>query len=89
MSSVDELRESDRAALGSNQIIAKVVGKTVKKGGKWKKFGAAGFVVVMILVFLAFFGTGNLIPAAVSDRLVEETDVQYADAVASKMIAIQ
>lgn len=58
-------------------------------GSKIKKFGAVGFITVMIIVFAVVFGAGNLIPSAISNRLLEETDVQYADAVQSKEIVFQ
>ena len=85
------LRSYDDSALNNNQFISSVSGKkiTVKRGGKIKMFSAVGFIVAMIVVFVIFFGTGNIIPSAISERLIEEFDVQYADAVKSKEIVFQ
>ena len=80
------LRENEARALQSNQFVSRVEGKTTQKGsaGRLKSWSAAGFIVAMILVFLMFFSSGNLIPEGISTRLIEETDMQYADAVESK-----
>ena len=85
------LREGETSALSSNQIISNVTGKKAKaKGfGKLKGFSAAGFITMMIVVFLVIFNAGTLVPSALSERLIEETDVQHADAVESKKIAFQ
>ena len=86
------LREHENFALeGKNgEIISRVQGKSKKRSGKkLKSYGAAGFITAMIVIFLAFFSSGNLIPAAISERLVEEMDVQYADAVESKKLVFQ
>lgn len=76
---------------GAGGFVSSVAGKggKVKIGGKLKKFGAAGFLMAMIIVVIVVFGAGNLIPAAISERLLEETDVQYADAVQSKELVFQ
>ena len=58
-------------------------GKVKKKG-----LGASLFVVVIIVIFAVFFSTANLVPAAISERLVEATDAQYADAVESKLLVL-
>ena len=90
MSAEEILKVSEAAALKENQIIANVNGKKqVKKVGKKTGLGAAAFITAMLLVFLFFFSSGNIIPSAISERLIEETDVQYADAVASKMLVFQ
>lgn len=60
-----------------------------KSRGNLKKLSALGFVVLALVVFVVFFSFGNLIPAALSNRLLEETDVQYADAILSKEIVFQ
>lgn len=90
-SSAAILRSYDKAALDNSQFISSVSGKklVLKKGGKLKAFGAAGFITAMIAVFAVLFGTGNLIPSAISERLIEETDIQYADAVKSKEFVFQ
>ena len=91
MSGSEVLQESENSALVNNQIVSNVVGKKTKvKGvGNLKGISALGFVVVMIVVFAVIFNSGTLIPSAISERLIEETDVQYADAVESKKIVFQ
>ena len=93
MSSTDVLKVSEANALKNNQIIANVVGKGMKtKGGNGKKLGAfsaAAFITLALVAFVVFFGSGTLIPAAISERLIEETDVQYADAMESKALVFQ
>lgn len=90
MSAEELLRSTEQGALGEGQIISHVVGKSAgKKSGKLKGFSATAFVTIMILGFVALFSSGNLIPAAISERLIEETDVQYADATESKILVVQ
>lgn len=86
MTAEEVLRSNEEQAVDNNQIVSSVVGKSGKKSSlKVKKgFGAAVFITIMIVVFLIFFSAGNLIPSAISERLVEETDVQYADSVDMK-----
>ena len=87
MTAEEVLRSNEEEAVDNNQIVSSVVGKGGKKKGlKVKKgFGAAIFITIMIVLFLIFFSAGNLIPSAISERLVEETDVQYADSVDMKI----
>ena len=92
MSAKDELRSVENSALDNNQILVKVSGKKTQKKagiGHLKNLGAAGFITALIVVFVVLFSSGNLIPTAISERLIEETDVQYADAVESKKIVFQ
>ncbi len=93
MSAEEVLRESDEAALDNNQIVANVTGKRVstkvKGKGKLSGFSATGIITLMIIVFAALFNSGTLIPSALSERLLEETDMQYADAVESKKLVFQ
>lgn len=90
MSAEETLRLNEKAALSNNQIISSVTGlKSKKSGKKKKKLGAAGFVTAMIVIFAVFFNSGNFIPSWFSERLIEETDVQYADAVESKTLVFQ
>ena len=60
-----------------------------KKTGKLKSLGVMGFLTAILVVIAVLFSTGNLIPSAISERLIEETDVQYADAVVSKELVFQ
>ena len=89
MSAEEVLRLNERSALRGERIVSHVVGKSGKKGRKLKGFSATAFATALILVFVVLFSSGNLIPAAISERLIEETDVQYADAVESKILVFQ
>ena len=91
MTATEVLRDSENAALSNNQIVSNVSGKKLQaKGtGRLKGFTAAGFLTAIIVVFAVLFGSGSLVPSAISERLIEETDVQYADAVESKKIVFQ
>ena len=73
---------------GTGKDIAQKASK-LKLGGKFKAFGAVGFSVAALIIMVVFFSAGNLIPAGISARLSEETDMQYADAVESKFIIFQ
>lgn len=94
MSAEEVLRQGERSA-SSNfgkeaQIVSNVVGKIQgDKPRNNKSFGALGLVLLMIIIVAIFFSSGNFIPAAISERLVEATDVQYADAVESKFLVFQ
>lgn len=91
MTAEEVLRSSERSALNNNQMVSYVTGKNtpIKTKGKIKAFGAMGFITLAIIVAAVLFSSGNLIPGAISDRLIEETDVQYADAVESKKLVFQ
>ncbi|MBO7718296.1 hypothetical protein J6S37_02270 [Candidatus Saccharibacteria bacterium] len=92
MSAEELLRSNEKQALKNNQIIANVSGKAKKPSKTGKKsmsVGATGFVAAMVLFFGVLFSSGNIIPSIISDQLIEETDVQYADAVESKKIVFQ
>ncbi len=82
------LRASEASALSNPQFVANVRGKDLKKGSGGKKFQfSVMFLVTLAIAIIALvFASGNLIPSAISERLIEETDIQYADAVESKMI---
>ena len=90
MSSSEILLQNEKTALVKNQVISRVVGKSANSGnGSSKSFGAGLFVVIMLVLFGVFFSSGNMIPSLIADRLIEETDVQYADAVESKKLVFQ
>ena len=82
------LRASEASALSNTQFVANVNGKKLKKASGKKKFSFSMMFLatVFIGVFALLFVSGNFIPSAISERLIEETDVQYADAVESKII---
>ncbi len=92
MSGEDILRESDKRALSNTQYISRVQGKNTKfkkSSSNLKAYGAAGFLTLMIVIGALLFSSGNIVPSAISQRLIEETDVQYADAVAGKELVFQ
>ena len=94
MEAAEDLREFEKSALENNsQFVSNVHGKNIKmkmKGiGNLKSFSAMGLITAAIVVFAIAFSSGNLIPDAISERLIEETDVQYADAVESKKLVFQ
>ncbi|MBR3248574.1 hypothetical protein IKF89_00910 [Candidatus Saccharibacteria bacterium] len=91
MTAEEVLRYSEDSALENNQIISHVTGSRgkVKTTGKLKSLGAMGLITALLVVAAVLFSSGNLIPSAISERLIEETDVQYADAVESKKLVFQ
>lgn len=92
MEATEELRQAEWSALADNQFISHVSGKNKKMKGLGKLkggLGATAFIVLMIIIAAILLSTGNLVPEAISERLVEETDVQYADAVESKKLVFQ
>lgn len=90
MSAEEILRTSERSALNPDdeQIISHVVGKT-NKGKNFKSWGALGLITLMIIVIAVVVSFGNFIPAAISERLIAATDIQYADATESKFLVFQ
>ena len=69
MSAEEILRSSESSALENNQVISHVVGKRSVQKKSFKTFrslGAAFFITIMLVVFLLLFGTGNLVPSAIS-----------------------
>ena len=91
MSAEEILKSSERSALNNNQFVSRVSGKksNTKSSKKLKSLGAVGFIAAMAIIALVFLGSGNILPAAVQERMIEATDVQCADMVMSKNIAIQ
>lgn len=89
MSAEEFLRLNEKSVL-EGEIVSHVKGKkSTKKHIKLGSFSATMFVTLIIVVFVALFSSGNLIPAMISEQLVEKTDVQYADAVESKILVFQ
>ncbi len=93
MSAEELLQTSERSALDNNQRITHVSGnfgeKTRFSFKNHKSLGAVGFVTLILLGLIVFVASGSLVPAAISEHLVEATDVQYADAVESKILVFQ
>ena len=56
---------------------------------KWKSWGATGLLTAMIILLAVLFNFGEFTSTNLQENLVEQTDVQYADAVASKEIVLQ
>ncbi len=88
MSTAETLLENERSALTHNQIVSRVSGKNVNLE---KKSGVGVIVAVAATIGVAglFFMSSNALPISASERLIEETDIQYADAVESKLIVFQ
>ena len=95
MSAEELLKANERSALEENNQdetgFVSRVGQETQRGkfGKKKSLGALGLITLMIIILAVLISSGNLIPAAISERLVEATDVQYADAVESKLLVFQ
>ena len=98
MSAEEVLKNSERSATTNrqgpdSQIINHVTGehgRTVLQNlKKHKSLGVIGLVTLVLLTLVVLFSFGNLIPAAILDRLIEATDVQYADAVESKFLVFE
>lgn len=91
MSAEEILKANERSAVENElgeQFVSRVVGKAGKRHGH-KSWGALGLIVLMLIVAAVFMSLGNFIPAAISERLIEATDIQYADAVESKFLVLQ
>ena len=88
MSTADALLENERSALTDNPILSHVFGKNIDSE-KNSGVGVMLTIAATIGIFGLFFMSSNLLPTTIYERFVEETDVQYADAVESKMIVFQ
>lgn len=91
MSAEEVLKASERSALDSEagkQFVSRVTGR-VDGRKHHKSLGALGLIILMVIVLAILMSFGNFIPAAISERLIEATDVQYADAVESKMLVFE
>lgn len=87
MSAGDTLRAGESSALYNNQIISSVSGKSEKKKkGKLLSWSAAGMVFVMIFIVMYFVNFGGFVPDNFTTRVTEQTDMQHADGVASKIV---
>lgn len=85
------LRASEASALNGSQFVSSVKGKSLKaKSGSRKISFSVMFLVTLAIAALALvFVSGNVIPSSIAENLIEETDVQYADAVESKILVFQ
>lgn len=93
MSAEGILKQSEMNALKGSNFVTNVNGKNnklkSKNKRKWRSLGATAILTGIIVIAVILFSSGNIIPSGISERLIEETDVQYADAVASKAIILQ
>ncbi len=96
MSGEEILRESEDGAVDGEPFEVSVSGQDNQKKRKKQKgkmsmasIGATGFIVLLVVIAVVFFGAGNLVPAAIQQRLLEETDAQYADMTESKEVVVQ
>ena len=93
MSAEEILRSNERSASSfkDSPYTSSVVGRSekLKTSKKIKSMAATGMIVVMVAIFAIVLGSGNILPAKIQENLVEQTDVQYADMVASKMLVFQ
>lgn len=90
MSAKEILKSSEASALKNNQFISHVKGKSNKKSLKKKgSLSVVGFLGAMIVIIVALFGSGNIIPTTIYERLIEETDMQCADMIMSKNLVFQ
>ena len=84
MSADEILKASERSAVLGKRVPAVFAG--VKKR---KSLGAIGLITLMLIILTVMVSFGNLIPSAILEQLIVATDVQYADAVESKMLVFQ
>ena len=91
MSAEELLKANERSAVENElgeQFVSRVAGKNGKKHSR-KSIGAIALIALMLAIAAIFVSLGNFIPAAISERLIEATDIQYADAVESKFLVLQ
>ena len=93
MSAEETFRLSEQNALSGEDHFSSVTGKNLslsgeKNGSGKSRFGATGAIIGFIgIALFLFLGNDNL-PSDLNDRLISQTDVQYADAVESRNLAI-
>ena len=93
----EELRESEAAALESSQAdlssghTTNVTGKSaVPKKRNLKKLSIKAFgVLILVIILILLLNVPIYAIDAISTRLIEETDMQYADGVQSKALVFQ
>ena len=94
MSAEETLIQSEQSALQDGDHFSSVTGKNLYTSGarpaksKKSSFGALFAIAGFIGIAVILFGRSDLIPSDISDSLSSATDVQYADSVRSKNIAI-
>jgi hypothetical protein len=93
MSAEETFRLSEQNALSGEDHFSSVTGKNLslsgeKNGSGKSSFGATSAIIGFIgIALFLFLGNDNL-PSNLNDRLISQTDVQYADAVESRNLAI-
>ncbi|MBQ2695064.1 hypothetical protein IJG04_00275 [Candidatus Saccharibacteria bacterium] len=98
MSAEEVLRINEKNALdgnhdtfGNNKVVSHVLGKKLNTGKKKKVgiFSAGAFVTAMIIVFAVIFSGGNYAISAISEAIVNATNVQHTNSVYSKALVFQ
>ena len=91
MSAEEMLAAGERSAtenINDGGVVSRVTGKRTV-GKKHRRLGAVGLATLLLVVLAVVISMGNLMPAAILERLIEATDVQYADGVESKLLVFQ
>ena len=84
------LLASERSAISGKPFKANVKGKRSKNGRKKKKsLGALASIIIVVFLAGFFFVPAYMIPSMIMERLIEEFDIQWADAVESKIIVFK
>lgn len=83
------LLASERSAIGGKPFKASVKGKKSAKKGQKKSLGALASIIIVVFLAGFFFVPAYMIPSMIMERLIEEFDVQWADAVESKIIVFK
>ncbi len=90
MSAEETLKLSEQNALQNGDHFSSVTGKkpTLKSNATKSKFGALFAILGFGLIAVFFLGNSDNIISDLNDRLVSQTDVQQADASATKKIVL-
>lgn len=91
----EDLRVGEDRALSAPEsgFVSRVTGKVPVKKKSKKKITALSasifLTVILVLVIVGIFMAAPIMVDAIATRLLEQTDVQYADAVQSKALVFQ
>ena len=84
------MESSAISTINNDAFVSSVTGKSSLKANKKKRtFSALFLIVSMIIIAALSLGMGNVIPSAISDRILEETNMQHSDAVESMLIVFK
>ena len=82
-----KMESSAISTMNNGAFVSSVTGKSSFKTKKKKRAFSALFLIVSIIIIASLsLGMGNVIPSAISDRILEETNMQHSDAVESTFI---